>query len=172
MISIVSQQPTIFPGSIHSNITYGLDETSPLVRPHAVYAAAQAAGIDDFISSLPRGYCTLIGDGGVGLSGGQAQRIVIARALVRQPQILVLDEATSALDPASADLIRQTVRELAASRKDLTVIIITHAREMMEVADNVIVLEQGCVVEQGPFKVLADRLGGKLRTLLEGELED
>lgn len=171
-ISIVSQQPTIFPGTIHANIAYGLDEASPLARPHSVSAAAQAAGIDDFISSLPRGYYTVVGDGGVGLSGGQAQRIVIARALVRQPQILIMDEATSALDPGSAELIRQTVQDLVASRRDLTVIIITHAKEMMEIADRVVVLEQGAVVEQGRFRDLAERAGGKLRVLLEGELEE
>lgn len=169
MVSIVSQQPTIFPGTIHANIAYGLDETSTLCSAHSVTNAAGAAGIDDFISSLPRGYTTLVGEGGVGLSGGQAQRIVIARALVRRPQILILDEATSALDPSSAELIKQTVQELVAVRRhELTVIIITHAKEMMEIADNIVVLEQGSVVEEGPFKVLAGRGGGKLRMLLEG----
>lgn len=171
-ISIVSQQPTIFPGTIHANITYGLDETSPICRAHNVSNAVTAAGIDDFISSLPRGYFTVVGDGGVGLSGGQAQRIVIARALVREPQILILDEATSALDPGSSELIRQTVKELAAARPDLTVIIITHAKTMMEIADNVVVLEQGVVVEEGAYKKLAGRAGGKLRALLEGPEED
>lgn len=171
-IAIVSQQPTIFPGTIYANIAYGLDETSLQARFPMVSAAAQAAGIDDFISSLPRGYHTVVGDGGVGLSGGQAQRLVIARALVRQPQILIMDEATSALDPASSELIRQTVRDLVASRRDLTVIIITHAKEMMEIADQVVVLEQGAVAEQGPYKDLAQRFGGKLRMLLEGESEE
>lgn len=108
----------------------------------------------------------------MGLSGGQAQRLVIARALVRQPRILIMDEATSALDPGSAELIRQTVRDLVASRPDLTVIIITHAKEMMEIADQVVVLEQGAVVEQGSYKGLAQRVGGKLRLLLEGESEN
>jgi ATP-binding cassette subfamily B (MDR/TAP) protein 1 len=173
MISIVSQQPTIFPGTVHANITYGLDETSPLCSAHSVSAAAKAAGIDDFISSLPRGYHTAIGEGGVGLSGGQAQRVVIARALVRQPQILILDEATSALDPSSAELIKQTVQELVAVRRhELTVIIITHAKEMMEIADKIVVLEQGSVVEEGPYRVLAGRGRGKLRMMLEGGSEE
>lgn len=167
-ISIVSQHPTIFPGTVHANITYGLEETSPHCSMHSINTAARAAGIDDFISSLPRGYYTAVGEGGIGLSGGQAQRIVIARALVRQPQILVLDEATSSLDPSSAELIRQTVQELVAVRRELTVIIITHAKEMMEIADNIVVLEQGSVVEEGPFRVLAGRTRGKLRMLLEG----
>lgn len=132
-----------------------------------VHAAAQAAGIDDFITSLPSGYLTEIGDGGVGLSGGQAQRLVIARALVRRPQILVLDEATSALDPTSTEVIRQTVSKLVKARLGLTVVIITHAREMMEIADQVVVLEQGCLVEHGGYGVLVRRDGGRLRALVE-----
>ncbi|GFF98744.1 ABC a-pheromone efflux pump AtrD [Aspergillus lentulus] len=167
LISVVSQQPTIFPGTIHHNICYGLRDESPLRELHNVRAAAQAAGIDDFIVSLPDGYSTAIGDGGVGLSGGQAQRLVIARALVRRPQMLILDEATSSLDPESAKVIRQTVQRLVSARSGLTVIIITHAREMMEIADNIVVLQQGSIVEQGPYEVLARRRGGKLKALIE-----
>jgi ATP-binding cassette subfamily B (MDR/TAP) protein 1 len=165
-ISIVSQQPTIFPGTIHENITYGLDQHSPLATSHSVLTAAQGAGIDDFISSLPRGYNTVIGDGGVGLSGGQKQRVVIARALLRQPQILILDEATSSLDPAGAEIVRQTVRQLVATRRGLTVIIITHAKEMIEIANHVVVLDQGVVVEDGQYETLSKIAGGKLHSLL------
>ncbi|KAJ5804789.1 uncharacterized protein N7518_001092 [Penicillium psychrosexuale] len=165
-ISIVSQQPTIFPGTIHENISYGLDQHSPLASSHSVRAAAEGAGIDDFISSLPRGYNTVIGDGGVGLSGGQKQRVVIARALLRQPQILILDEATSSLDPAGAEIVRQTVQQLVAVRQGLTVIIITHSKEMIEIANHVVVLDQGAVVEDGPCQALAKMNGGKLHALL------
>ncbi|KAJ5514338.1 ABC transporter integral membrane type 1 [Penicillium fimorum] len=165
-ISIVSQQPTIFPGTIHENISYGLHQHSPLVSSHSVRAAAQGAGIDDFISSLPRGYNTVIGDGGVGLSGGQNQRVVIARALLRQPQILILDEATSSLDPAGAEIVRHTVQKLAGVRRGLTVIIITHAKEMIEIANHVIVLDQGAVVEDGSYQDLVKMNGGKLHALL------
>ncbi|KAJ5185139.1 ABC transporter integral membrane type 1 [Penicillium cf. griseofulvum] len=165
-ISIVSQQPTIFPGTIHENISYGQDEHSPLASSHSVRTAAQGAGIDDFISSLPRGYNTVIGDGGVGLSGGQKQRVVIARALLRQPQILILDEATSNLDPAGAEIVRQTVQQLVAVRQGLTVIIITHAKEMIEIANHVVVLDQGAVVEDGTYQDLANMNGGKLHALL------
>ncbi|CAI7653217.1 unnamed protein product [Penicillium glandicola] len=165
-ISIVSQQPTIFPGTIHENISYGLDQHSPLASSHSVRTAAQGAGIDDFISSLPRGYNTVIGDGGVGLSGGQKQRVVIARALLRQPQILILDEATSSLDPAGAEIVRQTVQQLVAVRQGLTVIIITHSKEMIEIANHVVVLDQGAVVEEGPYQALAKMNGGKLHALL------
>ncbi|KGO60934.1 ABC transporter, integral membrane type 1 [Penicillium expansum] len=165
-ISIVSQQPTIFPGTIHENISYGLDQYSPLASSHSVRTAAQGAGIDDFISSLPRGYNTVIGDGGVGLSGGQKQRVVIARALLRQPQILILDEATSSLDPEGAEIVRQTVQQLVAVRQGLTVIIITHSKEMIEIANHVVVLDQGAVVEDGPYQALARMNGGKLHALL------
>ncbi|PYH79389.1 ABC a-pheromone efflux pump AtrD [Aspergillus uvarum CBS 121591] len=172
LISIVSQQPSIFPGTIQKNITYGLEDSSPLHQIYHVRAAAQAAGIDEFISSLAQGYLTVIGDGGVGLSGGQAQRLVIARALIRKPQILILDEATSSLDPTNAKIVRQTVQQLFAGQLGLTVLIVTHAREMMEIADKIVVLEQGRVVEDGSFEELARRNGGKLKALIEDPCED
>ncbi|EEP77643.1 predicted protein [Uncinocarpus reesii 1704] len=171
VISIVPQQPTIFPTTIRDNISYGLEESSFYNTQANVRAAAKAAGIDDFISSLPSGYDTIIGDGGVGLSGGQAQRLVIARALIRRPRILILDEATSSLDVESAAGIKRTVSKLMGMRDGrrgdgLTVIIITHEREMMEVADRVVVVGQGRVVEEGSFGELVDRRGGELRRLL------
>jgi ATP-binding cassette subfamily B (MDR/TAP) protein 1 len=95
--------------------------------------------VHSFIASLPYGYDTLIGEGGTGLSGGQAQRIAIARALIRQPNVLILDEATSALDVENAALIRDTISGLlrndrsASARGKLTVIIITHSRDMIRV---------------------------------------
>lgn len=171
-IAIVSQQPTIFPGTIHGNISYGMGVASGLASSSNVRQAAQAAGIDEFISSLPMGYSTVIGAGGVGLSGGQQQRVVIARALLRQPQILILDEATSSLDPAGAKIVRETIHRLVAARKNLTVIIITHSKEMIEIADHVVVLDQGVVVEDGPYRALSQRPGGKLYELIhdpEGE---
>lgn len=171
-IAIVSQQPTIFPGTIQANISYGLENDSPLTTLHQVRAAAQAAGVDDFISSLPQGYATVIGDGGIGISGGQKQRVVIARALLRQPQILILDEATSSLDPAGAAIVRHTVQQLVSARRDMTVIIITHAREMIEIADHVIVLDQGVVVEDGAYSTLSRRVGGKLHALMHDSDSD
>lgn len=170
LIAIVPQTPVLLPGTVRDNITYGLDATSPLATSSAITAAAQQAGIHDFIVSLPQGYATVLGDGGLFVSGGQAQRIVIARALVRRPRILILDEATSALDVESAELIRRSVKRIiegGREKRKMTVIVVTHAREMMEFADHVVVMEEGSVVEQGGFEELMRLQGrGRLWALL------
>jgi ATP-binding cassette subfamily B (MDR/TAP) protein 1 len=159
MISIVPQTPTLFPTSVRANITYGLELNSGLTSIANVEHATRRAGIHDFIVSLPRGYETAIGDGGLGLSGGQVQRIVIARALCRRPKILILDEATSALDGESAWVVRKSVSELVREESGMTVIIITHSRDMMQCADHVVVLDQGRVAEEGGFRELVARKG-------------
>lgn len=111
----------------------------------------------------------------MGLSGGQAQRIAIARALVRRPKLLILDEATSALDAVSAEVIRATVRKLMERGREsqeggMAVLIISHNVEMMRVADTVVVIEAGRVVERGSFKELRNR-GGKFTELIGGVTE-
>ncbi|KAL1976664.1 hypothetical protein VTN31DRAFT_2946 [Thermomyces dupontii] len=169
-IAVVPQHPHLFADTIRANIAYGLDPTSRLNTAGNVIAAAEAAGIDDFIRSLPQGYMTPVGAGGMMLSGGQAQRVAIARALVRRPRVLVLDEATSNLDAESAEVIRQSVQRLRSAGQGLTVILVTHAREMMEIADQVVVMDQGTVVEQGPYEALLGRLGGRLREVLGVEV--
>jgi ATP-binding cassette, subfamily B (MDR/TAP), member 1 len=165
LIGYVPQQPKLFADTIRANITYGLDAYSRFNAIKNVEAAAAAAGIADFIHSLPEGYSTLVGEGGLSVSGGQAQRIVIARALVRHPRILVLDEATSNLDAESAEIIRRSVKRLLAARQGLTVLLVTHSRDMMEIADNVVVVDRGAVVEQGPYMALWNRSG--LRAVLD-----
>jgi ATP-binding cassette, subfamily B (MDR/TAP), member 1 len=175
-MAVVPQTPVFFPNTIAYNIAYGLREESILGSRQNIQAAAREAGIHEFIMGLPQGYNTLIGDGGQGLSGGQAQRIAIARALVRRPMVLVLDEATSALDAESASVIRDTVVRLSSSahswqpgghlrRGDMAVIIITHSVEMMKAADNIIVLDHGHVVEQGGFDELVQKGGAFARLI-------
>ncbi|CRG90127.1 Mating factor M secretion protein mam1 [Talaromyces islandicus] len=167
LIAYVPQHPRLFADTIRANITYGLDSYSRLRGMKNVEAAAEAAGIAEFIRSLPEGYSTVVGEGGLSLSGGQIQRLVIARALVRHPRVLILDEATSNLDAESAAVIRQSVQSLRLSaRQGLTVILITHAVEMMQIADSVAVIDQGRVVEQGRYQTLLQRVDGRLRDML------
>jgi ATP-binding cassette subfamily B (MDR/TAP) protein 1 len=178
-LSIVPQTPLLFPSSILNNIAYGLSERSQYNNLASAIAAAKDAGIHDFIMSLENGYSTPIGDGGMGLSGGQAQRIAIARALVRCPKVLVLDEATSALDGVSAEGIRETIRRVTkrrgsssslgsegdGERRGMAVVIISHNVEMMRVADVIVVIEDGRVVEKGAFEELK-RKGGPFARLI------
>ncbi|ENI10013.1 hypothetical protein COCC4DRAFT_124719 [Bipolaris maydis ATCC 48331] len=170
-IALVPQSLTLFPGTIAQNITYGLSPSAPETSPASIRAAAHAAGLADFIDGLANGYNTLVGAGGTTLSGGQTQRLAIARALVRNPDVLILDEATSALDVSSMNVIRETVMRLVGRkrRKRMTVVVITHAREMMAVADHVVVMEQGRVVEQGSFYELKRKRGSALGRALRGD---
>ncbi|KAG9989813.1 hypothetical protein KCU78_g19963, partial [Aureobasidium melanogenum] len=136
----------------------------------SVRRAAAAAGIDGFIMSLSQGYETLVGEGGTGLSGGQAQRLAIARALVRRPAVMILDEATSALDVESSSLVRDTIQGLVErDGTGMTVIIITHSKDMMSIAKNIIMLSQGQVVERGSYQGLLRKKGEFYHLLRGGE---
>lgn len=178
LIALVPQTPILFPATVLANLTYGLPLDSPLTALASVRAAARAAGIDDFVSSLPHGYSTRLGDAGTGLSGGQAQRLAIARAILRRPQVLVLDECTAALDFASARAVRETLGRWLRGEDGFGVgvrgrmcVVITHDREMMEMCDEVCMLEGGRVVEMGGFGELVGRRGRFARLLAGGVWE-
>jgi len=141
-IALVNQDIFLFNDTISSNIAMGkLGATD-----QEIVEASRQAYADEFISKLPDGYDTVIGDRGVRLSGGQRQRIALARAIVRDPQILILDEATSELDSRSEQLIRQAVEELGTTR---TVITVAHRLSTIRHADKIVVLDEGKLVEQG-----------------------
>ncbi|CAM1508557.1 Fc.00g054050.m01.CDS01 [Cosmosporella sp. VM-42] len=173
MVAYVPQTPFLFPATIAENIAYGLSESSSLLRIDNVVAAAQAAGLHEFIISLPEGYNTMVGDGGQVLSGGQAQRLSIARALARKPLLLVLDEPTSALDTESSDMIRQTIHYLKnqSSRTfaGMAIVLVTHSKEMMRVADRIAVLEDGAKVEEGTYQSLLQAKGTFAHLVSGGE---
>ncbi|KAF5665159.1 ABC transporter [Fusarium heterosporum] len=169
MMAYVPQTPFLFPATIADNITYGMSELSPHRQFPNVIAAAKAAGLHEFVASLPGGYNTRVGDGGQGLSGGQAQRLSIARALARKPRLLVLDEPTSALDAESAETIRHVLQRVTRkSKRDMAVIVVTHSREMMAIADRIVVLEDGIKVEEGTYCDLLEARGAFWQVIGEG----
>ncbi|MEA5499840.1 heterocyst formation ABC transporter subunit HepA [Limnoraphis robusta Tam1] len=153
-MAVVSQDTFIFNTSVRDNIAYALEN----VEEEAVAEAARFANALDFIQELPQGMDTILGDRGVRLSGGQRQRIAIARAILRDPDILILDEATSALDSVSERLIQESMQKLAVGR---TVIAIAHRLSTIVRANKVVVLEQGRIVEEGGYQELLE-LRGKL----------
>ena len=151
-MAIVSQDTFIFNASIRDNIAYGLEK----VDEKDIWSVAQLAHAVEFIKELPDGMDTILGDRGVRLSGGQRQRIAIARALLRNPDILILDEATSALDSVTERLIQDSLEKLS---QDRTVIAIAHRLSTIAKADKVVVLAQGRIVEQGSYQELLANKG-------------
>ncbi|KAK0749732.1 P-loop containing nucleoside triphosphate hydrolase protein [Schizothecium vesticola] len=165
-IAYVPQHPFLFPISVRENIAYGLHDASPYREPMHIETAARRAGIHDFVVSLPGGYDTLVGDGGLSVSGGQAQRLALARALVRRPKLLMLDEPTSALDAAGAEEVRRLVRGLC-EREGTAVVVVTHSKEMMRVVDRAVMVEAGSVVESGRYEDLVV-MGGPFAAMVGG----
>jgi subfamily B ATP-binding cassette protein MsbA len=151
-MAIVSQDTFIFNASVRNNIAYGL----PDVSDYEILEAARSANAFEFIQNLPQGLDTPLGERGTLLSGGQRQRIAIARALLRNPEILILDEATSALDSISERLIQDAIEKLSVGR---TVIAIAHRLSTIMRADKVVVMQAGEIVEQGTYQELLQLKG-------------
>ena len=151
-VAVVSQQPNLFDASIAENIAYG----NPNLSPADIQAAAEAANVHDFVSSLPQGYDTPVGENASLISGGQAQRLQIARALARRARILVLDECTSALDSANQAAVMETI---ARAKEGRTALVVTHKLAMMRMCDRILVLHGGVVAEQGTYEELMERRG-------------
>ena len=164
LLGVVSQDTVLLNDTVHANIAYG----SPGATRAQVEAAAQAANADLFVAQLPQGYETLLGERGTRLSGGQRQRIAIARALLRDPPILILDEATSALDTESERLVQQAIDRLMAER---TVLVIAHRLATVRDADAIVVLDAGRVAERGTHDELF-RAGGLYRRLYDLQFRD
>ena len=157
-MSIVPQEVLLFGGTIRENIAYG----KPGASEEAIEAAARKANAHDFIASFPDGYATVVGERGIQLSGGQRQRIAIARAVLKDPAILILDEATSALDTASEKLVQDALDKLMQGR---TSIVIAHRLSTVRNADRILVLDKGTIVQTGPHDDLIADVDGLYHSL-------
>ncbi len=151
-IAIVPQEAALFGGTVRENIAYGKLDASDA----EIEAAAQAANAHDFIAAFPDGYDSTIGERGVKLSGGQRQRIAIARAILRNPRLLILDEATSSLDNESEHLVQEALDRLMRGR---TTLVIAHRLTTIQSADKILVLDKGQLAEQGSHAELMQREG-------------
>ena len=158
-MGIVTQEVILFNDTIRKNIAYGQSD----VTEEAIQKAAEAANALEFIKQTPDGFDTLIGERGVNLSGGQKQRLAIARALLKNPPILILDEATSALDSESEKMVQKAIEVLM---KDRTVLVIAHRLSTVQNADKIVVLDKGKILEVGSHNELYEK-GGLYRRLYD-----
>jgi len=151
-IAIVPQDTVLFNNTIYYNIVYGRYDASR----EEIEAAADVACIREFIERLPNGYETMVGERGLKLSGGEKQRIAIARAILKKPRILLFDEATSSLDSQTEQAILETLRQVA---RDHTTLVIAHRLSTVVDADRILVMEEGRIIEQGSHKTLLEKAG-------------
>lgn len=164
VIGIVPQDTVLFNESILYNLSYG----RPGASRDEIEAAARIAHIATFIDSLPDGYETVVGERGLKLSGGEKQRIAIARAMLKRPRVLVFDEATSSLDTKTEQAIQETLKEVA---KDHTTLVIAHRLSTVVDADRILVMEQGSIVEQGTHRELL-AMNGRYRQMWQLQQEE
>ncbi|MDP4663900.1 MAG: ABC subfamily B transporter ATP-binding protein, partial [Salibacteraceae bacterium] len=157
-MALVPQEVLLFGGSIRENIAYG----KPSASETEIMVAAQKANALEFIQSFPEGFDTTVGERGIQLSGGQRQRIAIARAILKDPKILILDEATSSLDAESERLVQEALDKLMANR---TSVIIAHRLSTIKKADKIVVLEHGVITESGTHEELLKVENGVYRKL-------
>jgi ATP-binding cassette subfamily B protein len=164
-IGLVSQDTFLIDGTVRENIAYG----RPAIPLEEIIAAAKIAEVHDFIAALPNGYDTLVGERGQKLSGGQRQRISIARAVLKDPPILILDEATSSVDNETEAAIQKSLEKIIIGR---TTIIIAHRLSTIRNADRIFVIEDGQIIEQGTHAELVenDRLYSSLWKVQTGKL--
>ena len=160
VVSYVPQEPVLFHRSLRENIAYGKTGATESM----IIDAAQKANAWDFISQFPDGLETLVGERGTQLSGGQRQRIAIARAVLKNPRILILDEATSSLDSESERLVQDALEHLMKGR---TSIVIAHRLSTIRQADNILVMDNGRIIEQGTHEQLLLVKDGLYRSLSE-----
>ena len=151
-ISMVFQKVYLFHDTIENNIRFG----NPSATQEEIIEAAKKARCHDFIMALPDGYETVIGEGGSTLSGGEKQRISIARAILKNANIVILDEATASIDPENEHLIQQAISELTIGK---TVIVIAHRLATIEHADQILVVDKGQVVQKGTHQELVQQEG-------------
>ena len=151
-LGIVTQQSILFNDTVYNNIAFGVEATTM----EDVVAAAKIANAHEFIEQMENGYQTNIGDSGGKLSGGQRQRLSIARAVLKNPPILILDEATSALDTESEKLVQDALNKLMKNRTSL---VIAHRLSTIQHADLIVVMQDGEIIEQGSHQELLDKKG-------------
>ena len=167
LMGIVCQEPVLFNDTVFNNITFGVDTSQPapdgLSWQQAVEKAARIANAHEFIADMPEGYNTVIGDRGSRLSGGQRQRLSIARAILKNPPILILDEATSALDSESEKLVQEALEHLMCDR---TTLVVAHRLSTIRHADLICVVHEGQIVERGKHDELY-ALGGYYTKLVD-----